>query len=138
VSVPLELDSYLEQQPELTRHLFHHLDRGLRALAPDVVAEPTQGRKCVGGVSYSTPERRFCLVDLRPTGRGLACSVFTDGQPWEGVSRSRSSPWGLFPVRSEADLPRALALAQAAYDTVKRTSHGHGPLRRGGRRSALA
>jgi hypothetical protein len=56
------------------------------------------------------------MVDFHPTGRRLTVSVFTGGQRWEGVNLSASSPWGFLPVRRETDVPKAVALAKAAYE----------------------
>jgi hypothetical protein len=114
------LGGYLTRQPAPMQRVFRRLDQGIRALAPQVVNTTTRGRKGAGGVSYYAPERRFCGVDFLRTGRGLTFSVFTGGQRWEGVKPSVSAPWGFFTVRTEADLPRAHALAKAAFEARKR------------------
>jgi hypothetical protein len=104
------LDRYLERQPERTQHLFHRLDQGIRALAPDITAKTTKGRKRMGGVSYYAPKQRFCAIDFLRAGRGLTLGIFTGGQSWEGVNRHVSAPWGSFSVHSGTDLSRALVL----------------------------
>jgi hypothetical protein len=67
-------------------------------------------------------------VYLYHTGDGLTLSVFTGGQPWEGVNPSASSPWGSLVVPRDADLPSALAVAEAAYQAIKRTMRGPKPI----------
>jgi hypothetical protein len=114
------LEGYLARQSHHTRRLWQALDRGIRALAPDIATQTTRGRRCVGGVSYYTPERLFFCADFIAVGDGLTLSVFTAGQPWEGLNRARSAPWGYAVIRTEAALPQALAWAKAAYEARKR------------------
>jgi hypothetical protein len=114
------LQHHLTRQPAHMRRVFRRLDLGIQALAPDIRVKTTRGRKRAGGVSYYTPELRFCTVDFLRTGRALPFSVFTGGQPWEEVKPSLSAPWGFATVRTEADLPRTLALAKASYEARKR------------------
>jgi hypothetical protein len=113
---PPRFDDYLQRQPDPIRRLFDRLDHGIRGLASPIGARTTKGRKSVGGVSYHAPMGRFCTVDFHPTGRRLTVGVFTGGRRWEGVNPSVSSPWGFLPVRREADVPKAVALAKAAYE----------------------
>jgi hypothetical protein len=117
---PQSLDAYLTRQSEATQRLFRRLDQGIRALAPDIAARTTKGRRCVGGMSYFSPERLFLCADFLRTADGLTLSVFTGGQRWEGLSLSRTTPRGYYVLRSEAALPQALAWAKAAYEARKR------------------
>jgi hypothetical protein len=55
--------------------LWQALDRGIRALAPDIATQTTRGRRCVGGVSYSTPERLFFCADFLQVGDGLTLTA---------------------------------------------------------------
>jgi hypothetical protein len=128
------LGGYLARQPERTQRLFHRMDHGIRTLAPDIMAKTTKGRKRMGGVSYYAPKRRFCCVDFLGTGHGLTLGMFTGGQPWEGVNRHVSAPWGSFPIQSDADLPRALGLVSAAYEAFKHAIQPQAPTRRRRRR----
>jgi hypothetical protein len=128
------LDRYLERQPKQMQHLFHRLDQSIRALAPDITAKTTKGRKRMGGVSYYAPRQRFCAIDFLSTGRGLTLGIFTGGQPWEGVNRHVSAPWGSFSVHSGADLSRAVGLVKAAYDAFKGAMPPHQPTGRARRR----
>ena len=114
------LEGYLARQSYRTRQLWDSLDTGIRALAPDVQAQMTKGRRRAGGISYATPERRFFCTDFIEAGDGLSLSVFTDGQRWEGLNLARSEPWGYAVIRTEADLPQALAWAKMAYEARKR------------------
>jgi hypothetical protein len=114
------LGGYLVRQLAPIRRLFRHLDQGIEALASDIVAQTTKGRHGAGGVSYYAPKLRFCRVDFRRNGGWLTLSVFTGGQPGQGIKPSVSEPWGLFRVGTEADLPRALGLVKAAYAARKR------------------
>jgi hypothetical protein len=114
------LGGYLTRQPAHMQRVFRRLDQGIRALTPHIVSKTTRGWKGAGGVSYYTPELRFGGVDFLRTGRGFTFSVFTGGQRWEGVKPSLSAPWGFVTVRTEADLPKALALAKAAFEARKR------------------
>jgi hypothetical protein len=118
----LPFDDYLQRQPDLIRRLFHRLDPGIRGLASEIGARTTKGRKSAGGVSYYAPTGRFCIVDFHPTGHRLTVSVFTGGQRWDGVNPSASTPWGFLPVRRDADVPKAVALAKAAYEARTRLS----------------
>jgi hypothetical protein len=111
---------FLVRQPDRTRHLWQALDRGICAIASDIVARATKGRRCVGGVSYYSPEWLFFCADFLRAGDGLTLSVFTGGQRWEGLTRGRSALWGDYVIRKEADLRRALAWARAAYEARKR------------------
>jgi hypothetical protein len=83
-------------------------------LAPDIEAQTTKGRRCVGGVSYYTPERLFFCADFIDAGDGLTLSVFTGGQHWKGLHLARSVHRGYAVIRTEGDLPQALAWAKAA------------------------
>jgi hypothetical protein len=114
------LEGYLASQSDHTRRLLKALDHGIRALAPDIEAQTTKGRRCLGGMSYYSPERLFFCADFLRTGDGLTLSVFTGGQRWEGLNPSRTTPRGYYILRSEADLPQALAWAKAAYEARKR------------------
>jgi hypothetical protein len=114
------LEGYLEGQSDRIQRLLKALDQGIRALAPDIEAQTTKGRWCVGGVSYYSPERYFFRADFLQTGDGLTLSVFTGGQRWEGLNPSRSEPWGSYVIRTEADLPVALTWAKASYEARKR------------------
>lgn len=125
---PQSLDEYLAGQSDRTQRLYQSLDRGIRAFASDITAKVTRGRRSVGGVSYYSPERCFLCADFIHTGDGLTLSVFTGGQPWEGVNPSASSPWGSLVVPRDADLPSALAVAEAAYQAIKRTMRGPKPI----------
>jgi hypothetical protein len=118
---PPRFDDYLQRQPEPIRRLFRRLDHGIRGLASEVGARTTKGRKSAGGVSYYALAQRFCCLDFHPTGRGLTVSVFTGGHHWEGVNPSVSDPWGFLQVRREADVPKAMALAKAAYEARMQT-----------------
>jgi hypothetical protein len=113
------LGGYLTRQPAHMQRVFRRLDQGIRALTPHILSKTTKGRKGAGGVSYYAPELRFCGVDFLRTGRGLTFSVFTGGQRWDGVKPSLSAPWGFLTVRTEADLPRAIPLAKAAFEARK-------------------
>ena len=113
------LEGYLARQSPRTRRLWEALDTGICALAPDIAAQTTRGRRCVGGVSYYTPERLFFCADFLRVGDGLALSVFTGDQQWEGLNPARSVPRGYAVIRTEADLPQALAWAKAAYEARK-------------------
>jgi hypothetical protein len=73
-------------------------------LAPDITARTTKGRRWVGCVSYSISQRRLFCADFIGAGEGLALSVFTGGEAWEGLNLARSSPWGYAVMRTEADL----------------------------------
>jgi hypothetical protein len=114
------LEEYLKRQSDPTRRLLNAIDAGIRALSDRITARVMRGRRCVGGVSYYTPERLFFCADFLHTGDGLTLSVFTGGRPWEGLNPSRLKPWGFCIVRTQAELPRVLALAKAAYETRKR------------------
>jgi hypothetical protein len=114
------LESYLALQSPRTRRLWQALDTGICGLAPDIKAQTTKGRRCVGGVSYYTPEHLFFCADFLQLGDGLTLSVFTGGQRWEGLYPARSVPRGYAIIRTEADLPQALAWAKAAYEARKR------------------
>jgi hypothetical protein len=114
------LGGYLTRQPAHLQRVFRRLDQGIRALTPHILTKTTRGRKGAGGVSYYAPELRFCVIDFLRTGRGMTFSVFTGDQRWEGVKPSLSAPWGFCAIHTEADLPKALALAKAAYETRKR------------------
>jgi hypothetical protein len=123
-SVPLirfhqEFERALLMQSSRTQHLFHTLDRRIRALSDAIVPKTTLGRNNAGGVSYYAPERVFLCVDFRKTGHGLALSVFTRGYLLDGVKTSPSSLWGSFTVRNEADLSKAIVLAKASYEAMQ-------------------
>jgi hypothetical protein len=107
------LEGYLAGQSDHTQRLLKALDQGIRALAPDIKAQTTKGRRSVSGVSYYTPERLFFCADFLYTGDGLTLSVFTGGQRWEGLNPDRSAAWGSCVIRTETALPRALAWAKA-------------------------
>lgn len=114
------LEGYLAGQSNRTRRLLEALDHGICALAPDIEARTTKGCRCCGGVSYYTPERLFFCADFLRTGDGLALAVFTGGQRWEGLTPNRSMPRGSCVIRTEGDLPAALAWANASYEARKR------------------
>jgi hypothetical protein len=114
------LEDYLKRQSDLTRRLSHAVDAGVRALSDTITAKVLRGRRCAGGIAYYTPERQFFCADFLQIGDGLTLSVFTGGKSWEGLNPARSDPWGYCVIRTEADLPRALALAKAAYEARKR------------------
>jgi hypothetical protein len=114
------LGGYLTRQPAHMQRVFRWLDQGIRAPTPHIQSKTTRGRKGAGGVSYYAPELRFCVIDFLRSGRGLTLSVFTGNQRWDGVKPSLSAPWGLCAIHTEADLPKALALAKAAYEARKR------------------
>jgi hypothetical protein len=114
------LEGYLTRQPAHMQHVFRRLDQSIRAQTPHILSKTNIGRQGAGGVSYYAPEPRFCRVDFLRSGRGLTFSVFTGGQRWEGVKPSLSARWGFLTVHTEGDLPRALALAKAAFEARTR------------------
>jgi hypothetical protein len=114
------LEGYLAEQSDRTKRLLEALDQGIHALAPDIRAQTTKGRRSVGGVSYYTPERLFFCADFLYTSDGLTLSVFTGGQHLKGLSLSRSAPWGYCIIRTEADLPVALTWAKRSYEARRR------------------
>jgi hypothetical protein len=113
------LEGYLARQSPRAQHLWEALDTGIWTLAPDIMAQTTRGRRCVGGVSLY-PERLFFCADFIEAGDGLTLSVFTGGQRWEGLNLARSAPRGYAVIGTEADLPQALAWAKEAYEARKR------------------
>jgi hypothetical protein len=114
------LEDYLKHQSHLTRRLSQSLDAGIRTLSESITTKVLRGRRCAGGIAYYTPERQFFCADFLQTGDGLTLSVFTGGETWEGLNPARSDPWGYCVIRTEADLPRALDFAKAAYEARKR------------------
>jgi hypothetical protein len=66
------------------------------------------------------PERVFFCADFLQTRDGLTLTVFTGGQRWEGLTPIRSRPQGSCVIRTEADLPEALAWAKASHEARKR------------------
>jgi hypothetical protein len=114
------LEGYLAGQSHRTRRLLGVLNHGICALAPGIETRTTKGRRCCGGMSYYTPARVFFCADFLRTGDGLALTVFTGGQRWEGLTPNRSTPRGSCVIRTEADLPAALTWAKASYEARKR------------------
>jgi hypothetical protein len=114
-----DLKSTLARQPSHTQYLFRTLDQRIRTLSPTIAAKATRGRYHAGGVSYYATERVFLGINFLKTGHGLALTMFTRGQPIEGVKASSSSLWGYFAVRTEVHLPRAVAIVKSAYEAMQ-------------------